>query len=284
MTSRQQTDDHGIKSVGFFGGGLMAEAIIQGLLQENVVPPDKITVSDPSADRRAVMDKLGVTTTTKPSDMLRNSRIVFIAVKPDIVPYIQSDIRDHESKTFDQSLYISIAAGLSLQTLLDGNPDRRMARVMPNQPCLVGEGASGFSLSSACTDADRSAVLKLLAACGLAVEVPESKLNAVTGVSGSGPAYVFMMIEAMADAGVQLGLPRDTARRLAAQTALGAAKMVLEEPDVHPAEFRNRVESPGGATIAASRALEQAGFRAAVYDAVSAAHDKSVELGRPGGK
>lgn len=263
----------------------MAEAIIRGLIDTSTVPPTSIFVSEPSEDRRNILSTaLGIQTTKDPAHMLSNANVVFIAVKPDIVPFIMRDIRNHEDALPEpdklSTLYISICAGVKLDALNSDNSQRRCVRVMPNQPCLVGEAASAFSMSPTNPSHDRDTVHTLLGACGLVVELPEKNLDAVTGLSGSGPAFVFMMIESMADAAVRNGMPRPVARSLAAQTVLGAAKMVLNEPNVHPAEFRNRVESPGGTTIAGTSALERAGFRAAVIDAVSAATQRSAELGR----
>lgn len=258
---------------------MMAEAIIRGMLTNKVVAPDNVIVSDPSEERRNALAPLKVKTTSDPVEMQASSKVIFVAVKPDIVPYLFKDMKAHEGTVDDAPLFISVALGLTVDYLLDGNSDRKMVRVMPNQPCLVGEGVCAFSMSKACGEADRQVVNTLLGACGLVVEVPEKKLDAVTGVSGSGPAYVYMMIEAMADAGVMHGLPRNVAVQLAAQTALGSAKMVLEDLDAHPAELRNRVESPGGATIAASCALEHAGFRAALIDAVTTVVKRAQEFG-----
>lgn len=277
-------NESGLKglTVGFFGGGLMAEAIIRGILAKDVLPSAHISVSEPAEARRKELSSLGLYTTADPSQMLSRSQVVFIAVKPDIVPIIMRDIAQHEKNEEGRArqLYISICAGVTLKTLLDGDENRRVTRVMPNQPCVVGEAASAFALSPACKSRDRDLIKTLMGACGLVVEVPEKSLDAVTGVSGSGPAFVFMMIEAMADGAVKNGLPRQIAKQLAAQTVLGTAKMVLEHSDVHPAELRNRVESPGGTTVAGSYTLEKAGFRGGIIDAISAAVHRANELGK----
>lgn len=259
---------------------MMAEAIIRGLLDKAVVPPTAIAVSEPVPARRAYLSsKLGLFTTDSPAEMLARSSTVFLAVKPDIISLILRDITADENAGGPSRLYVSIAAGVTLDTLTEGRP-RRVARVMPNQPAVVGQAASAISLSDACTPADTNTVTKLLGAIGLAVTLPEKSLDAVTGLSGSGPAFVFMMIEAMADAGVKNGLSRPVAARLAAQTVYGAARMVLDDPDVHPAVLRNRVESPGGTTIAGSSTLEEAGFRTAIIKAVTAAAERATELGK----
>jgi pyrroline-5-carboxylate reductase len=176
-------------------------------------------------------------------------------------------------------LVVSIAAGVRLSTLAEGlGANVRLVRVMPNTPCLVGRGACGFCLGKAATADDGQLVHQLLAAVGIAVEVEEKLLNAVTGLSGSGPAFVYVAIEALSDGGVRAGLPRSAATTLAVQTVLGAAEMVLATGE-HPGVLKDRVTSPGGTTIAGLAALESGGFRAALLDAVDAATRRSEELG-----
>lgn len=264
--------------LGFFGGGMMAEAIIKGLLSKNVLP-DLITVCERYAPRRDVMSAMGVTATADATLMLDSSNVVIVAVKPDAV---QSVLADFSRAEIPKPLMISICAGVNLETLHDfqSKYGKKVVRVMPNTPCLVGEGASAFCMSDSCTEEDRAIVTSIMGAVGFVVELPEKNLDAVTGLSGSGPAYVYMFIEALADGGVLKGLPRSTARTLAAQMVFGSAKMVVDAPDVHPAELRNRVESPGGTTIAGSQALEEGGFRASIIAAVAAATERSKELGR----
>ena len=259
---------------------MMAEAILQGLLSKKIVQPEQITVCELLEQRRKLIAEKGVYVTADGCEMLRRSTVVIIAVKPHIVPMILPAVSKHE-KDYPENpqLFISICAGVTLSTLQSGNSSRKCVRVMPNQPCLVGEAASAFTMSETCVDRDGKVVDLLLGACGFAVQLPERNLDAVTGLSGSGPAFVFMMIEAMADGGVRKGLPRAVARHLAAQTVLGAAKMTLDFPDLHPAELRNRVESPSGTTIAGTAALEEGGFRSAVINAVSRATERSEELG-----
>jgi len=182
----------------------------------------------------------------------------------------------------ERHLVISIAAGVTIQTLADELGSAvRLVRVMPNTPCLVGASATGYSPGLTATQADVELVGKLFSAVGKAYRVSEPLLDAVTGLSGSGPAYVYLMIEAMADGGVRCGLPRDVAQSLAAQTVLGAAKMVLETGQ-HPAALKDAVASPGGTTIAGLQVLERAAFRAAAIDAVEAATRRAQELGKKG--
>lgn len=268
-------------TLGFYGGGMMAGAILKGLLARNVVPPGRIWVCELMQARREALAKLGVSVTADGKELLSHSNTVVLAVKPDVVPVVLRTVAEHEKENKELDLLlISICAGIKLDTLAQGNPHRKCVRVMPNQPCLVGAAASAFTLSDGCSQLHREIVEALMGACGLVSELPEKNLDAVTGLSGSGPAYVYMMIEAMSDAGVREGLPRAVARQLAAQTVFGAAKTALEMPDVHLGELRNRVESPGGTTIVATSSLEEHGFRAAVIEAVSKSTARAKELGR----
>lgn len=263
-------------AVGFIGCGMMATALMEGLLSKGAVnDPSKITCFDiykPSLEEAGTK---GYNIVNSNGVVCRQSNdAIVIAVKPDSVEDACTEI----SRVNSESLIISIAAGVSLETLQGYLPQRRVVRVMPNTPCLIGEAASAFSLGDLCNDSDREIVLKIFGSVGIVKEVKEILLNAVTGLSGSGPAYVYQFIEALADGGVRSGLPRATAMELAAQTVKGAADMVLNG-NQHPGQLKDNVTSPGGTTIAGVEALEKGGFRAATISAVTAATKRSMQLG-----
>eukprot|EP00002_Diphylleia_rotans_P012900 TRINITY_DN2517_c0_g1_i1.p1 TRINITY_DN2517_c0_g1~~TRINITY_DN2517_c0_g1_i1.p1 ORF type:complete len:276 (-),score=66.84 TRINITY_DN2517_c0_g1_i1:895-1722(-) len=263
--------------LGFLGAGMMAEAVARGLIQANYVTAEQVIVSDINEKRLAVFQQLGIHATSDNKELARKSKILFLAVKPVSIGEVLSEIY---SEVQESHLIISIAAGIDIRQLESSLPaNAHVVRVMPNSPCLVSATAAGFALGKHATEEDAKAVKTLFGCVGAAFCLPETLLDAVTGLSGSGPAYVFMMIEAMADGGVRSGLPRDVAMQLAAHTVFGAAKMALTMPE-HPAELKNRVESPGGTTIAGTHELEKGGFRASVISAVYAATQRSAELGR----
>jgi pyrroline-5-carboxylate reductase len=219
---------------------------------------------------------LGVAVTTDSGQVAEQSQILILAVKPNIIPLVLPNLQPFVN---DEQLIISIAAGVTLQSLETGLPGMRVIRVMPNTPCLVGETAAGFALGQNADSEDGKTVERLLSAVGRSYQLDEKLLDAVTGLSGSGPAYVYMIIEALADGGVRMGLPRPIAQELAAQTVLGSAKMVLETGK-HPGELKDMVASPGGTTIAGIHALEKGGLRAALINAVQAATERSQELSK----
>lgn len=213
------------------------------------------------------------------AEVANSSDIVFLAVKPQ---HMQPVLIELKGKPTAGKLVVSVAAGISLARLSAGlGPDARLIRVMPNTPCLVGQGASCYSRGTTATAEDGRRVGELLAAVGRAFEIPESLLDAVTGLSGSGPAFVYVIIEALSDGGVRMGLPRDIATALAVQTVRGAAEMVSITGE-HPAVLKDRVASPGGTTIAGLQALESGGVRAALMAAVEAATRRSTELSAAG--
>jgi pyrroline-5-carboxylate reductase len=255
----------------------MATALALGWLRAGLVVPDRVLASDPlEAARQAFQAETGLRTTTSNREVVQNSDLVILAVKPQSLPALLGEIRPAVT---GQHLIVSIAAGITLQQLVQGLNTERLIRVMPNTPCLVGASASGYAAGRAATAEDVALVGRFLNAVGRAFCLPEPLLDAVTGLSGSGPAFVYVVIEALSDGGVRMGLPRDVALTLAAQTVLGSAKMVLET-GLHPASLKDMVASPGGTTIAGLHALERGHLRAALIDAVQAATARATELGQ----
>lgn len=267
----------GACQVGFLGAGKMATAVAKGLIQSGFTPAESIIATDvlPAA-REAFTAATGAAHTTGLHEVLEKSQVIFLAVKPQSMPDLLNDLK---AVVQPHHLLVSIAAGVTLSQMESVLGNRRIIRVMPNTPCLVGAGASGFARGTHATDNDTQLVAAMLNTVGMALPVPESLLDAVTGLSGSGPAYVFEMIEALSDGGVLVGLPRAIATQLAAQTLLGAARMVLETGE-HPGQLKDAVTSPGGTTIAGLHALEQGGLRASLMNAVQAATHRSQQLAR----
>jgi pyrroline-5-carboxylate reductase len=265
-------------TIGFLGAGKMATALAKGFVRAEIVFPKEIIAGDLSElALENFARETSAKTTAANAEVLKFAGIVVLAVKPDHVAEVLAGLR----RSFtDQHLLISIAAGVTLAKLEAALPaGARVIRVMPNTPALVGESASAFALGKNATAADGELAKKLLSAVGVAFQVKESLLDAVTGLSGSGPAYVYQFIEAMSDGGVAAGLPRDIATKLAAQTVLGAAKMVLETGQ-HPGALKDQVTSPGGTTIEGLHELEKGRLRAIVMSAVRAATEKSKKLGQ----
>ncbi len=265
-------------TIGFLGAGRMAAALAKGFIEAGMTSPEKMIASDVfEGARKAFADSVGARTTESNTEVVNAADVVFLAVKPHQVEEVLNGVSDH----FDSArLLVSIAAGVTLEKLESCVPDgSRVIRVMPNTPALVGESASGFAVGGSATEDDAALVERLLSSVGVAFQVKENLLDAVTGLSGSGPAYVYLMIEAMSDGGVAAGLPRDVATRLAAQTLLGGAKMVLET-GLHPGALKDMVTSPGGTTIDGVHELEKAGLRSALMNAVRAAARKSRLLGK----
>jgi pyrroline-5-carboxylate reductase len=264
---------------GFIGSGKMATALVRGLIRAGATDPDSITVSDPlESARDSLAAATGASAAADNRVAAEASDVLVLAVKPQSMASVLEELRPLLGA---RHLVVSVAAGISLEALARGlGPEpRRLVRVMPNTPALVGEGASGYCLGPHAGTADEATVRTCLDAVGRSYRVAEPLLDAVTGLSGSGPAFVYVMIEALSDGGVRMGLPRDVATSLAAQTLLGAARMVLET-GLHPGVLKDQVTSPGGTTIAGLHALERGGIRAALIDAVEAATKRSAELGR----
>lgn len=263
--------------IGFLGGGQMASALMTGFVKaEAVGGVSQISVSEPFEPMRTAHAKTGFRATASNLEVARRSDVIFLAVKPDVIATVLKEI----SPAVQSQLIISIAAGIPLKTMQQHLPaGARVVRVMPNLPCVVGQMAAGFAGGAAVTPDDMKLVGRLLDCVGRSEQVPEKLLDAVTGLSGSGPAYGFLMIEALADGGVRAGLPRPVALALAAQTLKGAAAMVLETGK-HPGLLKDLVCSPGGTTIAGVEALERRGFRSAAMGAVTAATDRAVQLSK----
>jgi pyrroline-5-carboxylate reductase len=257
----------------------MATALARGFVEAGLVAPKAVVASDPSGEPRAAFlrEVPGATVVAGNGQVVAAADVLLLAVKPQQMDDVLAGIR---GVILPQSLVVSIAAGVTLARLAAGLPDaQRIVRVMPNTPCLIGRGVSGYSLGPHATTQDGRLVAELLSAVGAAHQVPEKQLDAVTGLSGSGPAFVYTMIEALTDGGVQMGLPHELAADLAARTVAGAAEMVLTTGDL-TAVLRDRVTSPGGTTLAGLKALEEGGFQATLVEAVRAATRRSEELGR----
>jgi pyrroline-5-carboxylate reductase len=265
------------QSIGFLGTGNMAEALIKGLIGSGVVEATQIHGSDPRKERCAEMkERYAIHATTHNEDVVRHAEIVVLSVKPQILPKVLDEIAPHLKPS---ALVISIAAGTPLAAIERRlPPGTRVIRTMPNTPALVGAGATAIAAGSHAKEADVEATQRIFDAVGMTVVIDESQLDAVTGLSGSGPAYVFLIIEALSDAGVKMGLSRYNAQALAAQTLLGSAKLLIETHE-HPGRLKDMVTSPGGTAIAGLHTLEAGGLRTTLINAVEAATNRSRELG-----
>lgn len=266
------------KRVGFVGGGNMGEALIRGLVESNLVPADAILVSDVRADRtRQLAEQYGVRALSGNAALVSGADVVILAVKPQIMAAV---LREVAPALGSRPLLISLAAGVStatIQSVLGKYP--RLIRVMPNTPALVLRGVTAIARTPGLDVDDLETAQEIFAAVGKAVVLDEDHMDAVTGLSGSGPAYVALVIESLADGGVKMGLDRATAMTLATQTVLGAATL-LAETGLHPGALKDMVSSPGGTTIAGIAALEEGGIRTTFIRAVERATLRSRELGR----
>lgn len=265
------------KKLAVVGGGQMGRALLRGIFTQQVVPPNQTALVEPNPESQSWWTEHHpeVTLTDLPTAVGQSDHVL-LALKPNVIPQVSKQ----KGRFWSGKLIISIAAGVTLEQLTGLIGHKRVARVMPNTPSLVGAGASAFCCASDVTDEDRGWIESVLSAVGIAVQVDETQMDAVTGLSGSGPAYVCMMIEALADGGVKAGLPRNLAMKLATQTVLGTAKMI-SDTQRHPGELKDAVASPGGTTIAAISVLEQNGVRGAFIEAVTAAANRSRELSDP---
>jgi pyrroline-5-carboxylate reductase len=268
-----------MRPLGFIGAGNMAEAIISGLVRKGVSSPEDIRVFDIKTERMEhLRSTLGVDAAPSIPDLVRSRDTVVMAVKPAQVEPLLKEFREFLSG----KLIISIAAGITLKAMDEAlKGDARLIRVMPNTPALVLEGVSVLAASPRCSKDDIGAARDIFAAVGMCLEMEEKYLNAITALSGSGPAFCFLFLEALCDGAVRCGLPRDAAVRLAAATMRGAASMVLQM-EKHPGQLKDMVTSPSGTTIEGIAVLESKGFRSAVIDAVSAAFRRAESLSGKG--
>jgi pyrroline-5-carboxylate reductase len=266
------------QTIGFLGTGNMAEALIKGLIGAGVVEPSQIHGSDPRRERCDEMHaRYGIVATTENVEVVRHADIVVLSVKPQILSRVCDEVSTHLRP---HALVISIAAGTPIAAI-EGRlqPGTRVVRTMPNTPALVGAGATAIAAGQHAHGDDVEATRRIFDAVGMTVVLDESQLDAVTGLSGSGPAYVFLIIEALSDAGVKMGLSRYNAQALAAQTVLGSAKLLIETHE-HPGRLKDMVTSPGGTAIAGLHTLEAGGLRTTLINAVEAATNRSRELGQ----
>ena len=266
-----------MNKITFIGGGQMAEAMIGGLLAGRVCSAESIWATDPIVERRdRLKSQFGIRVGSANREAVAWPEVIVLAVKPQTLPAVLSEV----GPSLAHALVMSIVAGVTIRTIVELTEGAtRVVRAMPNTPALVREGMTALATGIGVSDSDLQLARTIFETVGKVVVVEERLMDAVTGLSGSGPAYVFQAIEALADGGVMMGLPRQTAELLAAQTVFGSARLVLES-GVHPAQLKDRVASPGGTTIAGLHQLEQRGFRAALMAAVEAATTRSTELGR----
>lgn len=268
------------QSIGFIGAGNMAEALIRGLVRGDHVAANRIRASAP---RRERLDELvtsyGIEVTSDNREVARGAGIIVLSIKPQIMDKVLREIGDQVKPG---TLVISIAAGVDTEAIETAFPEGvRVVRAMPNTPALVGAGATAVSAGKHASTDDLATAKAIFDAVGITVVLDEVHLDAVTGLSGSGPAYIFLILEALADAGVKVGLSRRNAQKLAAQTVMGSAKMLLET-DEHVGRLKDMVTSPGGTAIAGLHTLEEGGLRTTLINAVETATKRARELGRGG--
>ncbi|MFO8240102.1 MAG: pyrroline-5-carboxylate reductase [Dissulfuribacterales bacterium] len=275
MTAREKTEI--CKTLGFIGGGQMAEALIKGMLSKKILKPGQITASDLTENRRNYLKRsFQINITSENREAVAGSDIIILAVKPQVISTILEEIGPIVSRNH---IIVSIAAGITIHSLEKRLPKgTKVVRVMPNTPVLVQAGATAICKGTAARQSDLDIVRQILQAVGKAVVIAETLMDAVTGLSGSGPAYVFTFIEGLIDAGVREGLPRTVAQELVVQTVLGAALM-CQNTGKHPAELTAMVTSPGGTTVEGLHVMERAALRGILLDVVRAATERSRELG-----
>ncbi|XP_056122428.1 pyrroline-5-carboxylate reductase 3 isoform X1 [Rhinichthys klamathensis goyatoka] len=282
-SSGKSSDSPGIQpdvcqlKIGFIGAGNMAFGIAQGIIASGKVPPTNIIISAPSINNLPRFQERGVSVTHSNDEVVERSRLVFLAVKPHLVPKVLNGISRNVTQ---EHIIVSMAAGVTLETLEEMLPTgTRVIRVMPNLPCVLLEGALLLASGSCAGEEEETLLKTLLSPCGLVEAGPEAWIDAHTGLSGSGVAFVYVFAEALAEGAVKMGMPSALARRIAAQTILGAG-VLLRDTGKLPAELKAEVCTPGGTTIHGIHALEKAGFRAAAMGAVEAATERARELGK----
>ncbi|MDK2801484.1 MAG: pyrroline-5-carboxylate reductase [Clostridiales bacterium] len=266
------------KKIGFIGAGNMAMAIINGLLNTKIVDKNNIYISDVDRNKLSHFDKLNLHTSDENIHTVMKSDIVILAVKPNVYDIVLKEISN--IKDVNNKIFVSIAAGISIKYIKSFfHSDVKVIRTMPNTPALIGEGMIVTCCEPPVTESEFNLINKIFESIGKVQIISENYMNEVIAVNGSSPAYVYMMIEAMADAAVLRGIPRDSAYRLVAQSIAGAAKMVLET-GMHPGQLKDMVCSPGGTTIQAVYQLEKSGFRASLIDAMEKCTEKAIELSK----
>ncbi len=261
----------------FIGGGAMGEAIIGSLIGNQLLDPAQICVSEPVAARREFLDSTyGVKTETNNAQAVAGASVVVLAVKPQVLGLVMADLEGNLPR---DALVVSIMAGVRINTLESGLDHNKIVRSMPNTPAQVGKGMTVWTDTAAVTETDRASARAILEAMGQAIYVAdEHYLDMATGLSGSGPGFVYLLLEALIDAGVHIGFSRDQAQQMVLQTVEGSVEL-MRQSGLHPADLRNRVTSPAGTTAAGTLLLERAGVRSALIDAVDAAYRRSKELG-----
>jgi len=265
------------KTLGVIGGGIMGEALLSRLIDQGIFLPRSIVVSDPQIERLNYLEQTyGVETTPSNARVVSQAQILLLAIKPQMLSSVSEDLADRV--TSYSPLALSILAGVCLTRLRLCFPGWTIIRAMPNTPATIGAGMTALAAGPEVTPDQWRQAREIFASVGSVVDVPEVWMDAVTAVSGSGPGYIALVVEALADGGVAVGLPRAMAMELALQTVKGTAEL-LQETNLHPGVLKDRVTSPGGTTIAGIAELEKAGFRAAMMAAVKAAHQRSKELG-----
>ncbi|MFC1935169.1 pyrroline-5-carboxylate reductase [Chloroflexota bacterium] len=263
--------------IAFIGGGVMAEAMIGGILRQEIARPEEVRVGEPiEARRRQLMESHGIVTTADNLEASQNGNLVVLSVKPQNLAEVLSELRGSLQK---EQAVVSIIAGARMETIVSGLRHESVIRVMPNTPAQIGAGMSLWLAAPTVSQAFRETTRSILHTLGEELEVAEEEyLDMATALSASGPAYVFLFLESLIDAGVYIGMSRDMARTLAVQTVLGSTRLA-QESGMHPAELRNMVTSPGGTTAEALKVLENSRFRATVINAIVAAYEKSKRLG-----